>query len=156
MGNLWRPISWEPRALTKLISMPHTHAHTYTNITDTHTHTHTQTHTHTHTNTHTQQKHRHSRHGFDAKRRKKVKNQQAEEKRWVFSFDLKEESDVACLTEKVSSRWQVRYTEKISPQESSCTPLGHGKSVYLRLNEENEKENRGEATRRGIEELYQR
>ena len=27
---------------------------------------------------------------------------------------------------------------------------------YLRLNEENEKENRGEATRRGMEELYQR
>ena len=27
------------------------------------------------------------------------------------------------------------------PQESSCTPLGHGKSEYLRLNEENEKEN---------------
>ena len=32
--------------------------------------------------------------------------------------------------------------------ESSCTPLGHGKSEYLRLNEENE-ENRSEATRRG-------
>ena len=57
---------------------------------------------------------------------------------------------------KESSRWQVRYTERISPQESSCTPLGHGKSEYLRLNEENEKENRGEATRRGMEELYQR
>ena len=42
------------------------------------------------------------------------------------------------------------------PQESSCTPLGHGKSEYLRLNEENEKENTGEATRRGMEELYQR
>ena len=39
---------------------------------------------------------------------------------------------------------------------SSCTPLGHGKSEYLRLNEENEKENRGEETRRGMEELYQR
>ena len=35
-------------------------------------------------------------------------------------------------------------------------PLGHGKSEYLRSNEENEKENRGEATRRGTEELYQR
>ena len=31
---------------------------------------------------------------------RKPENQQAEEKRWVFSFDLKEESDVACLTEK--------------------------------------------------------
>ena len=37
-----------------------------------------------------------------------------------------------------------------------CTPLGHGKSEYLRLNEENDKENRGEATRRCREELYQR
>ena len=43
--------------------------------------------------------------------------------------------------------------DRISPQESSCTPLGHGKSEYLRLNEENEKENRGEATRRGTEEI---
>ena len=34
--------------------------------------------------------------------------------------------------------------------------LGTRKSEYLRLNEENEKENRGEATRRGMEELYQR
>ena len=56
---------------------------------------------------------------------------------------------------RVPADW-VRYTERISPQESSCTPLGHGKSEYLRLNEENEKENRGEATWRGIEELYQR
>ena len=52
---------------------------------------------------------------------------------------------------KESSRWQVRYTERISSKESSCTPLGHGKSEYLRLNEENEKENRGEATRRGMD-----
>ena len=53
--------------------------------------------------------------------------------------------------EKKSSRRQVRYTERISPQESSCTPFGQGKSEYLRLNEENEKENRGEATRRGMD-----
>ena len=26
-------------------------------------------------------------------------NQWAEEKRWIFCFDLKEESDLACLTE---------------------------------------------------------
>ena len=55
-----------------------------------------------------------------------------------------------------SSSWQVRYTERISPYESSCTPLGHGKSGYLRLNEENGKENRDEATQTGMEELYQR
>ena len=45
---------------------------------------------------------------------------------------------------------------KGSLHKSSCTPLGHGKSENLRLNEENKKENRGEATRRGMEELYQR
>ena len=42
-----------------------------------------------------------------------------------------------------------------SPQ-ASCTPLGHRKFEYLRLNREKEKENRDEATQRGIEELYQR
>ena len=69
----------------------------------THTqHTHTPTHPNAHT--HTPQKHKHSSHGFDGNRRKKVINQQAEEKRWVFSFYLKEESGVACLTEKESSR----------------------------------------------------
>ena len=71
---------------------------------------------------------------------------------------MKEESDVACLTE-IEREFQMTgpiYTERISPQKSSCTPLGHTKSEYLRLNEENEKENRGEATQRGMEELYQR
>ena len=31
---------------------------------------------------------------------KKMTDQHAEEKRWVFSFDLKEESEDKCLTEK--------------------------------------------------------
>ena len=65
---------------------------------NTHTHTHTQTHTHRHRDP--PAKHKHSSHGFNRNRRKKVINQYAEEKRWVFSFDLKEESDMACLTEK--------------------------------------------------------
>ena len=33
-------------------------------------------------------------------RRRKTANQKAEEKRWVFSFNLKDESDEAYLTEK--------------------------------------------------------
>ena len=37
---------------------------------------------------------------------------------------------------------------KGSLPESSCTPLGQGKSEYLRLNEKNEKENRDKATQR--------
>ena len=63
----------------------------------------TPTHAHTHKHhhpTHTPQKHKHSSHGFDGNRRKKVINLWAEEKRWVFSFNLKEECYVACLTEK--------------------------------------------------------
>ena len=63
---------------------------------------------------------------------------------------------MSCLTENGREfQMQVRYTERISPHESSCTPLGHGKSEYLRLNEENE--NRDEATQRGLmEKLYPR
>ena len=38
IGNLRRPISWEPRTLTKQISMPHPHTHTPTNTTTPHTH----------------------------------------------------------------------------------------------------------------------
>ena len=81
--------------LTKQIAC-HTHTRTQPHKHPTHPHTHTRAHTHTHT----PQKHKHSSHGFDGNRRKKARNQKAEEKRWVFSFDLIEESDVACLTEK--------------------------------------------------------
>ena len=42
------------------------------------------------------------------------------------------------------------------PKSPPAHPWDTKKSEYLRLNEENEKENRGEATRRGMEELYQR
>ena len=34
------------------------------------------------------------------KEKKETTSQNAEEKRWVFSFDLKEESEEGCLTEK--------------------------------------------------------
>ena len=39
-------------------------------------------------------------------RRKKTTDQYAEEKRWVFSFDLKEESEDECLTER-SREFQI-------------------------------------------------
>ena len=42
------------------------------------------------------------------------------------------------------------------PKSPPAHPWGHGKSEYRRLNEEDEKETRGEATLRGMEELYQR
>ena len=67
-------------------------------------HFHFKTHTappHTHSHPHTpRKKHKHTSLGFDGNRRKKTINQWAEEKRRVFSFELKEESDVACLTEE--------------------------------------------------------
>ena len=53
MGNLRRPISGEPRALTKADKIIHFKTHTRYTHTHTHTHTHTRTHAHTHTRTHT-------------------------------------------------------------------------------------------------------
>ena len=40
-----------------------------------------------------------------------MENLLAEDKKWVFSFDLKEESDVACLTEK--GRVQFRVSDQL-------------------------------------------
>ena len=69
-----------------------------------HTHTHTHTHTrarararaHTHTHTHTLQIHALLvMHWYQ-----KTTDQYDKEKRWVFSFDLKEESEDECLTER--------------------------------------------------------
>ena len=40
IGHLWRPISQEPSALTKQISMPDPHTHTHPQTPHPHTHTH--------------------------------------------------------------------------------------------------------------------
>ena len=65
-------------------------------------------------------------------------DQYAEEKRWALSFDLKEESEDECLTEREegSSRAQVQCTERISPPGSSSQSYEHGRSEYMRLSEE--------------------
>ena len=45
-------------------------------------------------------------------------NQYAEQKRWIFSFDLKEESDVMCLIEK-GREFQMTgpiYLKDLSPR----------------------------------------
>ena len=52
----------------------------------------TPTHTHTCACAHT-----HTTHWYNEKQ---MTDQSAEEKRWVFSFDLKEESEDECLTER--------------------------------------------------------
>ena len=56
---------------------------------------------------------------------------------------------------RVPDDW-VRCTERTSHYVSFCTPLGQGKPECPRLNKENEKENRDEASHRGVQELYQR
>ena len=51
IGNLWRPISWEPRALTKADKHIHFNTHTHTHklhATAHTTHMHARTHTHAH------------------------------------------------------------------------------------------------------------
>ncbi|WP_419652715.1 hypothetical protein, partial [Thiolapillus sp.] len=119
-----------------------THIHKHPPYTHTHTHTHAHTHTRTHTHTHTPQKHKHSNHGFDGNRRKKARNQSAEEKRWVFIFDLKEESDVACLTEK-EREFQMTgpiYCKDLSPRVLLHT-LGTRK---IRVSEAERREREGE------------
>ena len=72
--------------------------------------------------------------------------QYAEEKRWVFNFDLKEESQKERLTvtetlrEEESSRSQVGCLERIFSLGSSCPSLEHRRAEYLRLSKECKKE----------------
>ena len=86
----------------RIRSFHHTHTHTHT-YTRTHARTHAPplpTHTRTHpaspTRTHTTLLVM----GYGTSGRKKTTDQYAEEKRWVFSFDLKEPNEDECLTER--------------------------------------------------------
>ena len=63
---------------------------------------------------------------------KKTTVRYAVEKRWVFTFDLKEESED--ITE--SSRLQIQCTERISPPEAPCPSKGHGQSKHQSPREE--------------------
>ena len=82
----------------------------------------------------------------------KTTDQYAVEKKSVFTFDLKEESED--VTE--SSKLQVQCTEMISPPGPPCPSKGHGKSKHQSPRKESEKENQGGATETGMEKLYQR
>ena len=113
-----------------------------------HMHAHTHTHTKPHTHSHALQKHK-------QERKQQINRQKRRGEFSVLTWKKRVRQHTWWRKEE-SFRWQVWYTERLSPQESSCTPLGHGKSKYLRLNEENEKEKRDIATQRGMEELYQR
>ena len=89
-------------------------------------------------------------------RRKKMSDQYAEEKRWVFSFNFKEQSEDECLTER-EKEFQITglmIWKAFSPRVRLLSILGTQKCP--RLSEESEKESRDETTRRGLEELYQR
>ena len=87
-------------------------------------------------------------------RKRNTKNQYAGKKRWGFSFDLKEESEDACLTQKVRE-FQIYRSDVLKGPLPSGPPTHHWDMKTPRLNGENEKENRDEATQRGMEELYQ-
>ena len=108
------------------------HAHTCTHArthehTHTHTHTHTRTHTHAHTRARTHARmhartHTHTTNkcitgdGLVEIEKKETTDQSAEEKRWVSSSDLKEESeDKMHKREEATSRSQVQCTERIFP-----------------------------------------
>ena len=64
-------------------------------------------------------------------RRKITTDQYAEEERWVFSFDLKDESKEECLT----GRGRVSQITR-----SFCRSQEHGRSEYPRLSEKSGKE----------------
>ena len=70
------------------------------------------------------------------------------QKWWVFSFDLKEESEDECLTERGKVPDHRSDVLKGSPLGSSCPSNEQGISVYLRLSEESERESRDEASQR--------
>ena len=115
-----------PLFLSHTHTLTHPHAHTHTHARTharTHSHTHVRaptrahTHTHTHTHMHARTHARTRAHAridthilttntfitgdvFGRMRRKKVKNRYAEGKRWVFSSDVKEDSEKECLTER--------------------------------------------------------
>ena len=86
----------------------------------------------------------------NSQRQMTMTTQYAEEKRWVFNSDLKEESQKECLTvtetlrEEESSRSRVRCIERIFPLGSSCPSLEHRRAKYLRLSEECKKESKKE------------
>ena len=139
----------------------HTHTHTLTDIhtyththTHTHSHTHTHLHTHTHTYTHTTHAHTHT-HTLSLSlslqihallvmgwyNEKKMTDQYSEEKRWVFSFDLREWKRMPDNEKKESSRSQVLCIERISPTGSVLPILGTQK---IRISEAERREREGE------------
>ena len=74
---------------------------------------------------------------------KKTTDQHAVEKRWVFSFDLKEESEDERLTERKRVPDDRSDVLKGSLSPGSFCPLEeHRRSEFPRLSEESEKESR--------------
>ena len=86
--------AWSTYIRTHSFHHTHTHARTHAHTTQPHTHTHALTHTHTHTH----YKYMHYWWWVGTMWRKKMTDQYAEEKRWVFSFDWKEAIEDNCLT----------------------------------------------------------
>ena len=85
-------------------------------------------------------------------KRKKTADQYAEEKRWVFSSDLRDWRQSSDRERKRVPGHRSNVLKGSAPQGPPAHP---GNTEYLRLSKES-KESRDEATQRGVEELYQR
>ena len=134
-----------------------THTYRHTDISYTHTHIwahkhklHAPTHIHIQAHTHI---HLHTANtcilltsdGFGGKQKKENDK----------SLGLKEESEEAGLTDRGSEFLKsVPRCQNYISLWVILLPLGHRKSEYPRLNEENEKENRDEATHGGMETMW--
>ena len=83
--------AWSTYKDKDVLTSSHTH---------THARTHARTHAHTHTHTHRVQIHALLVMGWYNERKENDRSVYAEEKRRVFNFDLKRESEDECLTER--------------------------------------------------------
>ena len=119
---------------------PHTHTPRRTRA---RAHIHTHIHTHTHTHTHYKYMHYWWRIG-------KTTFKYEEEKRWVFSFYWKEESEDECLTERGID---CQSTGPMYWKDLSAHPRN---TEDASIREDSEKESRDEVIQRGMEEPYQK
>ena len=84
--------------------------------------------------------------------KKVTTDQYAEEKRWVFTFDIKEESEGECQTDGGRE-----FENHRSILFKGSLPQGPPRNMeYPRLSEESEKESRDEATQRGMVKPYRK
>ena len=111
-------------------------------------HPHTGGHMHTPRHTHTHNRHMHYWRWIG-----KMTDQYAEEKRWVFSFDLREWRRIPDREREFQSTGP-KYWKDLSPRD--LLPILGTQKMYPRLSEESKKESRDEVTRGGMQGLYKK